>query len=43
MFDIAGVFAGMFVLSAFVLIIDGLVTLTERRLLRWQPATSRQE
>lgn len=43
MFDIAGVFAGMFVLSAFVLIIDGLVTLTERRLLRWQPQTSRQE
>ena len=29
--------------TAFVLIIDGLVTLTERRLLRWQPATSRQE
>jgi NitT/TauT family transport system permease protein len=43
MFDIAGVFAGMFVLSAFVLVIDGLVTLAERRLLRWQPATSRQE
>ncbi len=43
MFDIAGVFAGMFVLSAFVLVIDGLVTLTERRLLRWQPQTSRQD
>ena len=43
MFDIAGVFAGMFVLSAFVLVIDGLVTLAERRLLRWQPTTSRQE
>ena len=43
MFDIAGVFAGMFVLSAFVLVIDGLVTLTERRLLRWQPASSRQQ
>lgn len=43
MFDIAGVFAGMFVLSAFVLVIDGLVTLTERRLLRWQPTASRQE
>lgn len=37
MFDIAGVFAGMFVLSAFVLIIDWLVTLVERRLLVWQP------
>lgn len=38
MFDIAGVFAGMFVLSAFVLIIDGLVTLAERRLLVWRPS-----
>ncbi|KFI26026.1 ABC transporter permease [Haematobacter missouriensis] len=37
MFDIAGVFAGMFVLSAFVLVIDWLVTLAERRLLVWQP------
>lgn len=37
MFDIAGVFAGMFVLSAFVLVIDWLVTLAERRLLIWQP------
>lgn len=38
MFDIAGVFAGMFVLSAFVLLIDGLVTVIERRLLVWKPA-----
>lgn len=38
MFDIAGVFAGMFVLSAFVLLIDGLVTVVERRLLVWKPA-----
>lgn len=37
MFDIAGVFAGMFVLSAFVLIIDWFVTLAERKLLVWQP------
>ena len=37
MFDIAGVFAGMIVLSAFVLILDGLVTLVERRLLAWKP------
>ena len=42
MFDIAGVFAGMFVLSAFVLVIDGLVTLAERRLLKWRPAPDRQ-
>lgn len=38
MFDIAGVFAGMVVLSAFVLAIDALVTLVERRLLVWRPA-----
>jgi NitT/TauT family transport system permease protein len=36
-FDVAGVFAGMFVLAAFVLVIDALVTLVERRLLAWQP------
>ena len=38
MFDVAGVFAGMFVLSVFVLIIDYGVTLAERRLLVWRPA-----
>ena len=37
MFDIAGVFAGMIVLSAFVLVVDGLVTMIERRLLAWNP------
>lgn len=36
-FDVTGVFAGMVVLMAFVLIIDGLVTLAERRLLAWRP------
>jgi NitT/TauT family transport system permease protein len=36
-FDVAGVFAGMFVLAAFVLVIDAVVTLVERRLLIWQP------
>ena len=36
-FDVAGVFAGMFVLAVFVLIIDGVVTLIERRLLVWRP------
>src|SRR6201997_4100588 len=37
-FDVAGVFAGMFVLAAFVLLIDWIVTLVERRLLVWRPA-----
>jgi len=37
-FDVAGVFAGMLVLAAFVLVIDGAVTLAERRLLVWRPA-----
>lgn len=37
MFDVAGVFAGMFVLAAFVIAIDYGVTLIERRLLVWRP------
>ena len=36
-FDTAGVFAGMVILAVFVLVIDGLVTLVERRLLVWRP------
>ncbi len=36
-FDVAGVFAGMFVLAAFVIVIDAIVTLVERRLLVWRP------
>jgi NitT/TauT family transport system permease protein len=36
-FDVAAVFAGMFVLSAFVILIDLLVTFVERRLLVWRP------
>jgi NitT/TauT family transport system permease protein len=36
-FDVAGVFAGMFVLAAFVIVIDLLVTLVEKRLLVWRP------
>ena len=39
-FDIAGVFAGMFVLAAFVLFIDFMVTLVERRLLVWRPVAA---
>src|SRR5262249_17586286 len=37
-FDVAGVFAGMFVLSIFVVLIDLVVTLVEQRLLVWRPA-----
>jgi NitT/TauT family transport system permease protein len=36
-FDVAGVFAGMLVLTAFVICIDALVTRVERRLLAWRP------
>ncbi len=36
-FDIAGVFAGMVVLAGFVIVIDMVVTLIERRLLVWRP------
>jgi NitT/TauT family transport system permease protein len=39
-FDVAGVFAGMFVLAAFVIVIDMIVTLVEKRLLVWRPAPS---
>ena len=39
-FEVAGVFAGMFVLAAFVIVIDGLVTLIERRLLVWRPVAA---
>lgn len=36
-FDVTGVFAGMVVLSAFVILIDWMVTLAEGRLLAWRP------
>jgi NitT/TauT family transport system permease protein len=36
-FDVAGVFAGMFVLAVFVIAIDVLVTVVEKRLLVWRP------
>ena len=39
-FDVAGVFAGMFVLAAFVLVIDMIVTVVEKRLLVWRPVTA---
>src|ERR1700754_2136393 len=36
-FDVAGVVARMFVLAAFVIVIDTVVTMVERRLLVWKP------
>ncbi len=39
-FDVAGVFAGMIVLTAFVICIDALVTRIERRLLVWRPSAA---
>ncbi|RFB75043.1 ABC transporter permease [Methylovirgula sp. 4M-Z18] len=35
-FDTTGVFAGMVVLSVFVLVVDGLVSVVEKRLLAWK-------
>jgi NitT/TauT family transport system permease protein len=40
-FDVGGVFAGMFVLAAFVLLIDWAVTKVERRLLVWRPENAK--
>ncbi len=39
-FEVAGVFAGMVVLVVFVIAIDLLVSVVERRLLVWRPATA---
>jgi NitT/TauT family transport system permease protein len=39
-FDVAGVFAGMFVLALFVIMIDAAVSLAERRLLVWRPVAA---
>lgn len=36
-FDVTGVFAGMFVLMAFVIVVDWIVTRVENRLLVWRP------
>ena len=36
-FDVTGVFAGMIVLAVFVLVLDALVGIAERRLLAWRP------
>ncbi len=39
-FDVTGVFSGMLILTIFVILIDALVTLVERRLLVWRPVQS---
>jgi NitT/TauT family transport system permease protein len=36
-FDINTVFAGILVLTAFALVLDGIVSAAERRLMVWQP------
>ena len=41
-FDVTGVFAGMAVLTMFVLLIDWGVSLIEARLLAWRPPTQQQ-
>jgi NitT/TauT family transport system permease protein len=41
-FDVTGVFAGMLILSVFVIIIDLVVTLVENRLLAWRPVSATQ-
>jgi len=42
-FDINTVMAGILVLTAFALALDGLVGLAERRLLKWQPKAGETE
>jgi NitT/TauT family transport system permease protein len=42
-FDVNTVFAGIVVLTAFALVLDGLVGVTERRLMKWQPRQGETE
>ena len=42
-FDINTVFAGILVLTAFALVLDGIVGFIERRLMTWQPRASETE
>ena len=39
-FDVNTVFAGVLVLTGCALLLDGLVTLVERRLLNWRPTST---
>jgi NitT/TauT family transport system permease protein len=36
-FDSVGVFAGLFVLGAFVLVLDGVISFIENRVIVWRP------
>ncbi|MES2532373.1 MAG: ABC transporter permease [Pseudomonadota bacterium] len=42
-FDVNTVFAGIVVLTAFALVLDGLVGRVERRLMKWQPSSGETE
>jgi NitT/TauT family transport system permease protein len=42
-FDINTVFAGILVLTGFALVLDGIVTAIEGRLMTWQPRVSETE
>jgi NitT/TauT family transport system permease protein len=42
-FDPNGVYAGLVITAAFALAAEGLITLLERRLLRWQPRPQRSD
>ena len=42
-FDVNTVFAGIVVLTAFALVLDGLVGKLEKRLMKWQPRTGETE
>jgi len=42
-FDINAVFAGIVILTVFALLLDGMVSIAERRLLRWQPRSGEAE
>ena len=39
LFDVTGVFSGMLVLAVFVIFIDAVVSVVERRLMVWRPGT----
>ncbi|MBA4328552.1 MAG: ABC transporter permease, partial [Polaromonas sp.] len=42
-FDVNTVFAGIVVLTAFALVLDGIVGRVEKRLMKWQPRTGDTE
>ena len=42
-FDVNTVFAGIVVLTAFALMLDAIVGVVERRLMKWQPQSGQTE